>query len=119
MGDPPITVAILIGLGGLAVLVCIACAVFAWRAAWPIGMRRVANELRERVELCELDWTRVKGQLDVRVEEMAELEETIERKRARVAARESWAKKQQGEQPDDATDRRSLIARARAKGYQV
>jgi len=122
MGLPPITVGLLIGALVFACVLCVTAALFAWRAAWPVGVRRLVHELRERVEAAELDWRHVKGQLAVEVEELEELEQSIERKRARVAARDSAAKRDQaatGTQGTPPTDREALKRYARSRGFQV
>lgn len=121
MGFPPILVWAAIGALIVSDIVCVAAAIFAWRAAWPIGLRRVASNLRERVEACESDWEHTRGQLAVRVEQLEELEESVERKRARVAARESWDKRSAAAPgalpPTPSKDELRRIARAR--GFNV
>lgn len=102
----------------IAVAVSLGAAAFAWRAAWPIGVRRLAHDLAERIDALELEWRKTKGQLAVDVEELEQLEESIERKRARTATAAARLAPQQ-QQSVIPTDRTELKRLARARGFQV
>ena len=120
MGFPPL-IAVWLAIGALALScgVCIASAAFAWRAAWPVGVRRLVKDVSERLDVLELEWKRTLGQIAQDVENLEALEESIERKRARAAASASRLAAVQGTAPVDPNNRAALTALARAKGFRV
>jgi Skp family chaperone for outer membrane proteins len=121
MGIPPLGLWIPIGALALAVAVSIASAAFAWRAAWPIGVRRLARDVSERMDALEIEWKRVQGQLAQDVENLEQLEESLERKRARAAASASrmQAVAQQQGAAVNPHDRAALTQLARQRGFKV
>lgn len=119
--ETPAYVWALIGLLVTNVVVCTGAAAFAARG-WPIGLRRLAKGVRDDVDALAAEWQRVRGDLAVKVEQLDELEETIEKKRARAAAAASYAARQGGGQAapgaDPATLNRSELRRlARQRGF--
>lgn len=120
MGFPPqALVWTLIGAFALATAVCLAAAVFAWRSAWPIGVRRVARDVSERLDALEIEWRKVRGELAADVEALEQLEESVERKRRRAAASASATRPANGEVPTSQMSRDQLRDLARARGFRV
>lgn len=109
---------LLVGLHLGSVAVCAVAALFAWRAAWPAGVRRLAADLRERIDAIEIEWRKTKGQLAVDVEQLEELEESIERKRARTATAAARIAGSTPASPAAISDRHELARIARARGFQ-
>lgn len=119
----PTLLALAVGASWLAAVIALAAASFASRG-FPIGLKRVARELAERVDAAESDWTRTKGTLAIQLEELDELNQSIERKRARAAASASKmarAQEQQGAGGGDPVEqeREAAKLRARQRGYMV
>jgi hypothetical protein len=114
-GSPLLPLAALVGSMVFS-LVSVGAAMFASRG-FPAGLRRLARELTERVDAAESDWLRTKGQLTVILEELEELNESIERKRARMAASASKMARDAQPAPDDRDAQLAAIKqRARAQG---
>jgi len=82
------------------------------RGSGPVA---TAQGLAEMLRL-RMEWEGWKKGAEAVLEGMADLEEVIERKRTRLAARESKAK---AAEPGPADERTALIARARALGHPV
>lgn len=112
-----------LGLGFLifAVVWCGACALYNARG-WPIGMRRLAKDLRDRDQQLQGEWEAHVRDVRAFLEAIEDQAETIERKRARVEAR---LRTQKGPGPPEngadaeAVTREELKRRARSAGYQV
>lgn len=90
--------------GGVAVL----------RNSGPVA----TSEGLARLARLEADWLAWRTGAEAVLEQVAELEEVIERKRRRVAARESIEKRADAAQ-SNGTDRRAMLERARALGHPV
>ena len=116
-GFPPLDVWLPIGALVASCAICCAAAAFAWRAAWPIGVRRLATDVRERLDALEVEWSKVKGQLAADVEALEQLEESIERKRRRIAAANPTGGNPVGVPANASRDELRKIARAR--GFPV
>jgi hypothetical protein len=118
LGFPPTwAVWLLAGLLIAATLASTLAAGFAWRAAWPAGVRRLCADLRERMDALEIEWRKTKGELAVDVENLEELEQSIERKRARTAT--AAARLGGADRPAQDMSQAELKRLARARGFQV
>jgi len=84
------------------------------RGSGPVA---TAAGLAEMLRL-RMEWQGWKQGAEGILEGMSELEEVIERKRARVAARESAAK-MKANGPEAADPRAAMLARARAAGHPL
>lgn len=101
-------------LGALFGLVGGAAAALAvLRNSGPVATARALAEM----ERLRLDWDAWRKGAEAVLEGMQEVEEVIERKRRRVAARESKEKSANGAAVAD--PRAELLARARAQGHPV
>ena len=113
----------------LAAAVCIAAAAWA-RQAWPIGVRRVVEDLGQRVVAAETDLESLRREWQAKKLELGALDESVdgmlqsvEKKRRRIAALEA---KQNGASADPAglpadpdARRAAIAARARQLGFKV
>jgi len=116
---PPWVVLALVVFQVVAAVLSLGAAAFAWRAAWPIGVRRLARDLAERIDALEIEWRKVRGQLAVDVEQLEELEQSIERKRARIATSAARVAGAAGAGVPQTNDRAELKRIARARGFNV
>jgi len=102
---------------------------FSARRSWPVELRKVLDAQDERVRAAEAivegltaKWSTVRAEQAAWLEEAEDILTAVERRRARIAATESKARKAEDQQqlPADPIARRAAInALARQRGYHV
>jgi hypothetical protein len=103
-------------LGALFGALCGALA--AWRQIAGSGPVATAKALAD-LDRVRLEWEGWRKGAEAVLEGMAELEEVIERKRTRIAARESKEKQRLEAANGSGDPKRALLDRARAQGHPV
>ncbi len=83
----------------------------------PQRAMQAVESLEERCHQLELDWNRVRGDLAVSVENLEQLEESIERKRKRAAASASKAEAARSDQTPEPAGPDELLSQLRQRIY--